>query len=125
MKTSTTIRTTKELLSAAMEIERDLVEKAKAGNMEPADWDKLSAIGARVEALKMKEKMDGVKESRGHLGWTKDGEYEFYAIDYNSVHRAHVSAVFDIDKGVRIGRWECTKSHWDRFFDACFAQNVI
>ena len=53
-------------------------------------------------------------KSKGHMFFTKT--HEFYEYQ-GQVYRAWISNPVDID-GCRIGRWECSKAHWDKYEDA-------
>lgn len=55
-------------------------------------------------------------KSRGHIAWSKDGAFEFYEVR-GEVYRAPIGNVFDLDTKARIGRWEGSRAHFDRFRD--------
>jgi hypothetical protein len=62
--------------------------------------------------------------SEGHLGWSRDGSWEYW--EHNGeVYRAPVGNAFDVRTGRRLGRWECSKKMWDRYFDTVFTQYVV
>lgn len=51
------------------------------------------------------------QNSKGHIAWV--GDLEYYERD-GEVYRAHCCNVMDIF-GYRLGRWECSRTHFDRF----------
>ena len=54
------------------------------------------------------------EKSKGHIGWTPDGKYEYWQTDGGEVYFAPVSNVFDLDNGNRFGRWESSIGHFER-----------
>jgi hypothetical protein len=53
------------------------------------------------------------QKSPGHI--TFSGDFEFYEDARGEVYRAPLSNAFDCLTGYRIGRWECSRAHFDRF----------
>ncbi len=59
-----------------------------------------------------------MRKSEGHIAWMRSSHsngahYEIYEQGGN-VYLASVSNAFDLN-GYRHGRWECTRTHFDRF----------
>lgn len=74
-------------------------------------------LPAQVEALlaladAAASRLEPVK-SPGHICFS--GTFEFYEDDAGDVYRASVDSAFDCLTGYRIGRWECSRAHFDRF----------
>jgi len=53
-----------------------------------------------------------IQQSVGHIAFV--GTVEYYELE-GQVYRAPLDAVFDVRTGARIGRWECSREHFDRF----------
>lgn len=61
--------------------------------------------------------------SKGHVDWLDGGSREAFE-QGGEVFFAPSSNPIDIH-GYRQGaRWECSRTHWDRYFDAVFASRV-
>jgi len=57
--------------------------------------------------------MNKPEKSKGHINF--EGDYEYFRIG-NEVYRAHISNVMDGTTNARIGRWECSVQHWERYY---------
>lgn len=57
--------------------------------------------------------MSGTRRSTGHVCFAFGGAVEFYE-QGGEVFRAPVSNAFDVE-GRRMGRWECSRPHFERF----------
>lgn len=61
--------------------------------------------------------------SRGHIAWLDGGAREAFE-QSGEVFIAPADRPIDIH-GYRQGaRWECSRSHWNRYYDAVFASRV-
>ena len=58
-------------------------------------------------------------KSSGHIAWSLDRSAEFYEVQ-GEVFRAPIGNAFDVDTNARNGRWECSRSMWDRYFAAVY-----
>ncbi len=64
-----------------------------------------------------------LRKSKGHLAWLDDGQREAYEQD-GEIYIASVHNAIDVD-GYRHGRWECSRKHWDRYYDTVFKSRVV
>ena len=62
-----------------------------------------------------------MEHSAGHIAFVNDHEYYELA---GQVYMAHVSCVFDLRTGARIGRWESSRSHWDQYNTLARLQSI-
>ena len=53
-----------------------------------------------------------MEKSRGHMGFVGNNEYYDYK---GQVYRAPIHNAFDCNEGVRIGRWESSREHFDHY----------
>jgi len=51
--------------------------------------------------------------SKGHIGWTPDGRYQWYQTPDGNVHKAHHTVVNNCRTGYAQGRFEGTRAWFD------------
>lgn len=62
-------------------------------------------------------------KSEGHIAWLDNGTREAYMRD-GEVYIAWADRPLDT-RGYRLsGRWECSKPHWDHYYNAIFKSRV-
>lgn len=63
------------------------------------------------------------EKSAGHIAFLDDGRNEAFVLK-DEVYIAPTHNPIST-YGYRLGRWECSKAHWDRYYDAIFKQRVV
>lgn len=64
-----------------------------------------------------------VEPSKGHIAWLDDGAREAYE-QGGEVYLAPSDRPLDIHGYRQGGRWEASRAHWERYFDALFRSRV-
>lgn len=64
-----------------------------------------------------------MERSEGHIAYLDDGQREAFEQD-GEVFLAPTHAPIGLDGYRQGGRWECSRPHWDRYFEAIFKPRV-
>lgn len=89
--------------------------------LEAADRERgYASLAEGLEAERAEVARHAIEKSNGHIGFSADNKVEFYELD-GEVFRAPVNAVVDVHTGARIGRWECSRKHFDEYREVAYS----